>query len=254
MVLVDDHERDLAEPLSDSFRLLSIVSHDLRTPLSSIRGFVDILTNGRTGDINEQQREILGTMRLAAVQLSHLVEDLVDGSQYVRGRLRLNRKVVDLASTVEQHVRLFEPLIADSDVQIVNRVHRSIGRIWVDEQRLLQVLNNLIGNAVKFSHPAGKVTVSAYRRDAEVVISVTDTGVGLAQDDQSRVFDIFYRAPSTSRTGVDGQGIGLAVSRYIVEAHGGRIWAESQPGKGSKFIVTLPTGPAIVGRPRRQRP
>jgi signal transduction histidine kinase len=232
---------EIAAQLSDSSQLLSVISHDLQTPLSSIRGFVDILLGGRTGKVTEQQREILGTMRLAATQLSHLVNDLVDGSQYVRGALQLDRATVDLASTVAQHVRLFEPLIADTEVRLVNRLHQSIGRIWADEQRLLQVLNNLISNAIKFTHPSGTVTVSGFRRRGEVVLSVTDTGIGLDRDDLARVFDPFYRAPAARRAGIQGKGLGLAVSRYIVEAHGGRIWAESRPGTGSRFSVALPT-------------
>jgi len=249
-----DLAHDLADQLGDSLHLLSMVSHDLRTPLSSIGGFVDILLRERTGPINEQQREILGTMKLAAVQLAHLVDDLMDGSRFIRGDLRIECDTVDLASTVARQLRLFGPLIADTDVRLVNYLDSSIGQIWADEQRLNQVLTNLIGNAVKFTHPVGTVTVSGLRRPREVVITVADTGIGLGRDDQARVFDAFYRSAMARRIGIKGNGLGLAVARAIVEAHGGRIWVESEPGNGSRFSFSLPTGPRAidaggVGRP-----
>jgi signal transduction histidine kinase len=238
-----DPARVLADQFGDSLQLLSMVSHDLQTPLSSIGGFVDILLRERTGQINEQQREILGTMKLAAVQLSHLVGDLMDGTRYVRGELELDCDMLDLASTVARQIRLFEPLIADTGVRLINHVGESIGQVWADEQRLHQVLVNLIGNAIKFTHPAGTVTVTGIRRPREIVITVADTGIGLSREDQAHVFDAFYRSAQARRTGIKGSGLGLAVSKFIVEAHGGRIWVESQPGKGSRFSFSLPTGP-----------
>lgn len=225
---------------NDLLQFLSIVSHDLRTPLSSIIGFTDILLGGRAGELSDLQREFLSLVKVGATQLAGLVNDLLDISRYTRGELRLNLERIDLAAAVARLVRQFEPLVTEAHIQLVNRVHRSIGCITADPKRLDQVLNNLLNNAIKFTQPAGTVTVTGYRRGGKVVLSVTDNGIGISKEEQAKIFDHFYQADRRRNGRLGGSGLGLAVSKHIVEAHGGTIWVESEPGRGSCFRFALP--------------
>ncbi|TAK28389.1 MAG: hypothetical protein EPO21_22775 [Chloroflexota bacterium] len=227
--------------VNDLLQFLSTVAHELQTPLSSVMGFTDIVLQGRAGELSSLQREFLGLVKLGASQVSNLVNDLLDISRYTRGELQLNCQRVNLSATVSRQVRQFEPLVAETQVQLVNRVHHSIGWVWADVKRLHQVLNNLLDNGIKFTQPSGTVTISGHRRRGEVVLAVTDTGIGIPREEQHRVFDRFYQVDRGPKRRIGGSGLGLAVSKHLVEAHGGRIWVESAPGKGSRFCFTLPT-------------
>ncbi len=238
--LVHHSSRDAAK-LQELLQFISTVSHDLRTPLSSIIGFSDILLSGRAGSLTGLQTEFLSLVKLGANQLVNLVDDLLDISRCTRGELRLNYEEVDLAASVARLFKQLEPLVSETQIVLVNRVNRSIGRVPADAKRVDQVLSNLLNNAIKFTQPAGVVTVSGYRRRGEVELSVWDTGIGIAKEEQEKVFDRFYQAEPGLKGRIRGSGIGLTVSKHIVEAHGGRIWVESEPGRGSRFRFTLPT-------------
>jgi signal transduction histidine kinase len=238
--LVHFSSRDAAK-LQELLQFISTVSHDLRTPLSSIIGFSDILLGGRAGSLNSLQTEFLGLVKLGANQLVNLVDDLMDISRCTRGELRLNLDDVDLAASVTRLFKQFQPLIGETQIVLVNRVNRTIGRVPADAKRIDQVLSNLLNNAIKFTQPSGTIIVSGYRRKGEVELSVSDTGIGIPIDEQVKVFDRFYQAEPGPKGKIRGSGIGLAVSKHIVEAHGGRIWVESELGKGSRFRFTLPT-------------
>ncbi|MHB8992148.1 MAG: sensor histidine kinase [Chloroflexota bacterium] len=237
--LLQHSSRESAK-VNDLLQFLSIVSHDLRTPLSSIIGFTDILLGGRAGDLTDLQQEFLSLVKLGATQLANLVNDLLDISRYTRGELRLNLEQVDLSEAVARQVRQLEPLVAETQIRLVNRVNRCLGRIVADPKRLDQVLNNLLNNAIKFTQPSGTVTVNGYRRNGMVVISVIDTGIGVSKEEQEKIFDRFYQADPGNTGRFSGSGLGLAVSKHIVEAHGGTIWVESEPGRGSRFRFSLP--------------
>jgi signal transduction histidine kinase len=220
---------------------LAVVSHEFQVPLTSIIGFTGLLLDGRAGEMTGQQRELLDLARTGAMQLTNLVDDILDLSRHIRGELRLFREPVDLAAEVALQVRQFDPIVEGTGVQLVNRVHRSLGTIKADSKRLRQVLVNLLSNAVKFTLPAGTVTVAGYRRRDGVVVAVKDTGIGLSKEDQAHVFLPFYQLPADRRPMLGGSGLGLATTRRIVEAHGGQIWVDSELGKGSCFRFTLPT-------------
>lgn len=228
-------------PTCDMLEFLSIVSHDLRTPLSSIIGFTDMILEGRVGELNSAQREFLALVKVGANQLANLVDDLLDISRYARGELQLNYGEVHLASAISWQVAQFTPLLAETDVELINRVHHSIGTIRADAKRLHQIFSNLLDNAIKFTQPTGVVTISGYRTREKVEFTVSDTGIGISKEEQSRVFDRFYRADSLPKGKFSGSGLGLAVTKHLVEAHGGRIRLSSEPGKGSKFSFTIPT-------------
>ncbi|HEX2923641.1 MAG TPA: HAMP domain-containing sensor histidine kinase [Chloroflexota bacterium] len=238
--LVHHSSRDAAK-LQELVQFISTVAHDLRTPLSSIIGFSDILLGGRAGSLNSIQTEFLSLVKLGANQLVNLVDDLLDISRCTRGELRLNYDDVDLSAAVARLLKQFEPLVGETEIVLVNRVNRTIGRVPADAKRIDQVLSNLLNNAIKFTQPSGTVTISGHRRRGEVELCVSDTGIGIPKDEQEKVFDRFYQAEPALKGKIRGSGIGLAVSKHIVEAHGGRIWVESEPGKGSRFRFTLPT-------------
>lgn len=230
-----------ASKLEDLVQFLSVVSHDLRTPLSSIIGFTDILITGRAGSLSPLQQEFLGLVKLGAGQLNNLVADLLDISRLTRGELKLYLEEVNLSEVVARMVRQLQPLLAETDIRLVNRVGQSVGVIRADSKRLDQVLSNLLNNAIKFTQPSGTITISSCRRDGEIILCVADTGIGIAEEERVRVFERFYQSAPGLNGRFSGSGLGLAVSKHIVEAHGGRIWVESKVGKGSKFRFSLPS-------------
>lgn len=236
------HSDKAASKLEDLVQFLSVVSHDLRTPLSSVIGFTDILLGGRAGALSPLQLEFLGLVKLGAIQLNSLVADLLDISRLTRGELKLCLEEVDLSAAVARLVRQFEPLLAETEILLVNHVGRFIGSVQADARRLDQVLSNLLNNAVKFTQPSGTITLSGRRKGWEVVLCIADTGIGIPKEELDRVFERFYQSAPGANGRFNGSGLGLAVSKHIVEAHGGRIWVESKVGKGSKFRFTLPTG------------
>ena len=240
---LQDHSAKTVSKFDDLVQFLSVVSHDLRTPLSSITGFTDILLTGRAGKLSPLQMEFLQLVKLGAIQLNNLVADLLDISRLTRGELKLYLEEVDLSLIVARLVRQFEPLLSETNIRLVNRIGPSIGTVYADARRLEQVLSNLLNNAIKFSQPAGTITLTGRRRDGEVVLCVADTGIGVPADEREKIFDRFYQSDPGLSGRLNGSGLGLAVSKHIIEAHGGRIWVESKVGQGSKFRFSLPVYP-----------
>jgi len=247
------HSTRAASKLDDLVQFLSVVSHDLRTPLSSIIGFTDILMGGRAGDLSQLQTEFLGLVKLGAVQLNNLVADLLDISRLTRGELKLYLEDVRLDEVVGRLVRQFAPLLSETDVKLANRVNRSIGSIKADARRLEQVLNNLLNNAIKFTQPSGTITISGYRRNGSVVLCVADTGIGIPEAEREQVFERFYQCSPGLNRRFSGSGLGLAVAKQLVEAHGGSIWVDSVVGKGSHFRFSLPVGGPTGGHSTKNR-
>lgn len=218
---------------------LSVVSHELKTPLHSIRGFVDIILMGKTGPVTEMQRDFLCTVRQQAMILQGMINDLLEYSRMEAGQIRLRVEPVLVGQTVRGVIERLRPLAEEGNLELVNLVPLDFPPIEADPTRLEQVISNLCFNAIKFT-PSGSVTVRAADLGKEVQVSVSDTGIGIPADQLERIFDRFYQVDSSATRSYRGAGLGLTICKHIVEYHGGRIWVESEPGKGSTFHFVLP--------------
>ena len=216
--------------------VLAVVSHDLRNPISAIAMCARILREAPPTDDAEREK-MLTAITEATAWMQRLIRDLLDVSAIEAGRLSVERQPAALASIVSTAVGMVSGEVEQHSIDLRVDLPSALPAVSVDANRIVQVITNLLGNAIKFTAPGGTITVRASNGTAAVVVSVEDTGVGIERDALPRVFDRFWQARPTPRR---GSGLGLAISRGIVEAHGGRIWAESEPGRGSVFSFTLP--------------
>lgn len=219
---------------------LSTVSHELRTPLSSIRGFVEIILSGRTGPLNDLQRDFLGSVLVSTKQLHRLVEDIMQLSLAEAGQLGLECGPTDLTDVVLTVARLLRPQAEAAGVTLELRLLPAMPSVECDAARIEQVLVNLVGNAIKFTPAGGQITVSAGHEPETAWVSVHDTGPGIAEDEQHRVFDRLYQVQHGLNRSHGGAGLGLTIARHLVEGHGGRLTLTSAPGQGTTFTVHLP--------------
>jgi signal transduction histidine kinase len=191
------------------------------------------------GEINDKQAEYLADILESGRHLLSLINDILDLSKIEAGRMELERTTFHLPNAIENALTLVRERAQRHGITLGCTVDERLGMIDADERKVKQVLLNLLSNALKFTPEGGRIDVRAAARDDAVEISVTDTGVGIAPEDQATVFEEFRQVGSAAKK-VEGTGLGLAISRKFIELHGGRIWVESQVGKGSTFAFTLP--------------
>ncbi|HEY6562489.1 MAG TPA: PAS domain S-box protein [Polyangiaceae bacterium] len=216
--------------------VLGVVAHDLRNPLGNIVLQVALLRRPR-GEPERRSRKPVDAIERAAKRINRLIQDLLDITRMEAGGVPIERTHVEAGKTLCEFVEAQKPLASSSSLELRLDVPQDLGEVFADLDRLLQVLENLVGNAVKFTSSGGCVTVGAARRNGELLFWVGDTGVGIPSDDLPHLFDRFWQARKASRLGI---GLGLPIVKGIVEAHGGRIWVESHAGEGSTFFFTLP--------------
>jgi len=236
-------EAEAANRLKDEF--LATVSHELRTPLTAIVGWAAML---RAGGLDPQTaaRAVESIERNARAQ-TQIIEDLLDVSRIITGKLRLDARRVDLSAVVEAAVESVRPAAAAKGIRLEVAAGPEAGAAWGDPARLQQVVWNLLANAVKFTPAGGEVAVSLGREDSRVRVAVSDTGQGISPDFLPFVFDRFRQADQRITRRHGGLGLGLAIVRHLVELHGGSVWAESEgPGRGSTFTVELPDASSAV--------
>jgi signal transduction histidine kinase len=238
IVMRDITSQKEIEQIKSNF--LSVVSHELRTPLHSIKGFVDIILMGKTGEINELQRDFLTTVKDATTNLQRLIDDLLEFSRMEAGRVKLEPKEMSLFDVAEQVAMRLQPLADKGELKLANKIPEAIDLIEADPIRIEQVLTNLVSNAIKFTDANGSVTISAVDQGDEIAVAVADTGIGIPADEQPHIFQRFYQVDSSATRSYRGAGLGLTICKFIVEYHHGRIWVESELGKGSTFRFVLP--------------
>lgn len=219
--------------------VLSVVAHDLRSPLATIVMAADLIRNS---SVDEKTRHFVDIITRAAHQADALIKDLIEVTQLESGELRLHLATEPLAYLLSSVTEVFEPQALDAGLLLAADTgsvrHLSV---QVDHDRFVQLLNNLISNAIKFTRPGGSVLVSAAARGDHAVISVTDTGVGIDANELPHVFERFWQADHHRRAGA---GLGLAIAKGLAEAHGGQIGVSSRAGEGSSFWFTIPLVPA----------
>lgn len=234
-----EQNRMLVEVAESKDRFLAAVSHELRTPLTAVMSFSEILAQPSSGPLTEEQREYVEVVQRNAAQLLHLVDDLLTLMRAESHGLTLHVETFDLATVIRQGAVEHARRAAEREVDVTVDVP-DVMPVEGDPVRVRQVLDNLLGNAVKFSRPGGTVTVSAVSDGAIWRLRVRDSGIGIPEADQPRVFSSFFRASNTRSLATPGTGLGLVISRAIVELHGGTMTLTSQEGKGTTVTVILP--------------
>ena len=225
--------------LKSSF--LSMVSHELRTPLTTIQGYITFLRTGKPGTLNPIQNECLKISEETADLLNHLIEELLDLSRIETGEFKVNLTAVDMNETIGKARASLQLFADDQGVILENNLPKGLPLVWADKERILQVATNLIENAIKFNQRNGKVGITAYSdvRDKKIIFCISDTGIGIPQEELDKIFDKFYQVDSSEKRKYSGCGLGLAISKSILELHKGRIWVESKIEAGSKFFFEL---------------
>jgi signal transduction histidine kinase len=226
---------------------LANMSHELRTPLNSILGFADLLVAPGFDPVTAKQARYIENIHAGGAHLASLLNDALDLAKVESGKVELALERVDVANLVAEVVAAMQPLAAAAQVRLVTSAGRP-GAVAADRRKLHQVLLNLLSNAIKFTPAEGSVTVVVQRTDDALLLTVVDTGIGVAGADQERIFGAFEQVAGANRDG-GGTGLGLALARQYVELHGGRLWLESGVGQGSSFHISLPIGGAPAPAP-----
>jgi signal transduction histidine kinase len=231
--------RELAAASQHKSEFLANMSHELRTPLNAIIGFSEVLAEKMFGELNEKQEEYSKDIHASGQHLLSLINDILDLSKIEAGRMELEVSDFHLPSALDSALTLVRERAGRRGLALQINVDERLGQIPADERKVRQVVLNLLSNAIKFTPEGGRIEVRATPQDGLVEVSVSDTGVGIASEDQEAVFEEF-RQVGTADKKVEGTGLGLTLCRKFVELHGGRIWVKSQLGAGSTFTFTLP--------------
>jgi signal transduction histidine kinase len=221
---------------------LANMSHELRTPLNAIIGFSEVLQERLFGEMNEKQAEYVDDILSSGRHLLSLINDILDLSKVEAGRMELETTTFHLPDAIENAVLLIRERASRHGIKLDRSIDDRIGEFAGDERKIKQILVNLLTNAVKFTPEGGKIAVEARLDDNAIIVLVTDTGIGIAKEDQEAIFEEFRQAGGNYAQKREGTGLGLTLTKRFVEMHGGKIWVESELGKGSTFTFTLPIG------------
>ncbi len=237
---IADKSRQLEAASRHKSEFLANMSHELRTPLNAVIGFSEVLLQRMFGDLNPKQDEYLKDIYASGQHLLSLINDILDLSKIEAGRMELAPAPFHLPTALENAVTLVRERASRHGITLQLDVDPGLGELVGDERKIKQVLLNLLSNAVKFTPEGGRISLKASRTDGAVAIAVTDTGIGIAPEDQAAIFEEFRQVGSDETRKQEGTGLGLTLAKKFVELHGGRIWVESELGRGSTFTFTLP--------------
>ena len=240
---VAERTAQLAEANRHKSEFLASMSHELRTPLNAIIGFSEALDARMFGELNDKQAEYVRDIHTSGQHLLSLINDILDLSKVEAGRMELEIAELDLDPAIEGALGLVKERAARTGIALSAEVAPDTGPVRADARRVKQILLNLLSNAVKFTPPGGQVAVRARRAGEAVEIAVADNGIGIAPEDHGKIFEEFRQAGTDYTRKAEGTGLGLALTRRLVELHGGTIRVESEPGKGSTFTFTIPGVP-----------
>ena len=232
--------KDLEAASRHKSQFLASMSHELRTPLNAIIGFSEVLLQRFFGELNPKQEEYLRDILSSGKHQLALVNDILDLSKVEAGRMELDVTRFSLAALVADSSAMLREKASQKGVQITNTTDATLGSIDGDERKIKQVLFNLLTNAIKFTPSGGTVTIAGQRTNAEVTVTVTDTGVGIAPEDQARIFEDFRQTAGSAGRTEEGTGLGLSLAKRFIELHGGTLRVVSALGSGSRFVFALP--------------
>jgi signal transduction histidine kinase len=234
-----DKSRQLEVASQHKSEFLANMSHELRTPLNAITGFSEVLTDRMFGELNEKQEEYLKDIYASGTHLLSLINDILDLSKIEAGRMELELTDFDLPTAIDNALMLVRERAGRRSIALHTSIDDRLGPIQADERKVRQVVLNLLSNAIKFTPEGGRIEVAAVPKDGSAEISVSDTGIGIAPEDQDKVFEEFRQVGAAAKK-VEGTGLGLTLCRKFVELHGGKIWVKSQLGAGATFTFTIP--------------
>lgn len=237
--------RELAE-MKEEF--LALTTHDLRSPLTVISGVISFFTSGRLGELTSEQKNMVSMMERNTQSLIELVNDLLDASKLESGTMRLELSSIDLSVLMDELRETMEPLAKEKGIVLEESLPPELPPVEADRPKLRRIIVNLLSNAIKFTPKGGRVSLKAEREGGRIRIYVTDTGVGIAPEDVERLFDKYEQARSRATRGEKGTGLGLYITRQLVELHGSRIEVNSQVGRGSTFSFSLPIYEGAISR------
>jgi signal transduction histidine kinase len=237
---IADKSRQLEAASRHKSEFLANMSHELRTPLNAIIGFSEVLAERMFGDVNEKQAEYLQDIVSSGRHLLSLINDILDLSKVEAGRLELELGQFHLPTALDTAVTLVRERATRHGITLTQAVAEEVGDVVADERKVKQILLNLLSNAVKFTPDGGRVGVTATGADGVVTIAVTDTGIGIAPEDQAAIFEEFRQVGTDGARKHEGTGLGLTLAKKLVELHGGQIGVQSRVGKGSTLTFTLP--------------
>lgn len=219
---------------------VSAVSHELRTPLTSIKGYASILMTGKLGEVSQAQKERLEKIDKHSNNLTHLINNLLDIARIESGKVQMAIKETPIKEALDSVIDIIMPPVKEKGISLKLNNKSKSEKIMADQGQLERVFLNLLSNAVKFTPEKGKINIFVEDKAGLVEFSVEDSGMGIPKQDLDKVFEEFFRSENAQAEGIKGTGLGLSLVKQIVEAHKGRIWAESELGKGSKFSFTMP--------------
>ena len=219
---------------------LANMSHELRTPLNSVIGFSELILDGLAGDINQKQKRFLNNIRTSGKTLLQLIDDILDLSKIEAGKMEFHPEELDLNSVIQSAKEIVLPLAKEKKMRFEIEVGEVLPKVIADRKKVEQILFNLVGNAIKFTPEGGTIKISVIEEKEESQISVSDTGIGIKEEDLETIFESFRQLDSSVTKKYKGAGLGLAITKRLVQMHNGRIWVESKLGEGTKFTFTLP--------------
>ena len=240
---IEDKSRLLEAASRHKSEFLANMSHELRTPLNAILGFSEVLAERMFGEVNEKQAEYLQDILSSGRHLLSLINDILDLSKVEAGRLELELGRFHLPTALDNALTLVRERATRHGITLTQTVDERVGDIVADERKVKQILLNLLSNAVKFTPEGGRVGLTATAAEDVITIAVSDTGIGIAPEDQAAIFEEFRQVGREDARKQEGTGLGLTLAKKFVELHGGRIWVQSQVGQGSTFSFTLPVRP-----------
>jgi signal transduction histidine kinase len=235
--------RDLVEAVDEKVELVSTVAHELRGPLTSTRAYIELIRDGAAGEVNERQQSMLDRAMRSATRMEQLIGLFLNVERAENDRVKPVLESVDLASVARDMTDSMAPLAADREITIELHNVDVLPSVQGERQSTDQVLANLLSNAVKFSPDSSAIIVAGYLEAGQAGLTVSDRGVGISSEDQKHIFQRFYRSEDPRKRRVRGTGLGLYVSRRLMEKMGGHIWFKSIPGDGSTFGFSLPAEP-----------
>jgi signal transduction histidine kinase len=237
---IEEKSRQIEAANRHKSEFLANMSHELRTPLNAIIGFSEVLQERLFGELNEKQAEYTDDILTSGRHLLSLINEILDLSKVEAGRMELEVATFDLPLAIDNARTFVRERATRHGIHLDVTIDERVGDIVADERKIKQILLNLLSNAVKFTPEGGRVGINARQVNGAVEISVSDTGIGITPEDQPKIFEEFRQVGGDYSHKSEGTGLGLTLAKKFVELHGGKIWVESEVGKGSKFTFTLP--------------